>query len=116
MNRNFALALFVAFAASGPALADDITIDPQPFVSTLSRAQVMEELRQYRQSGVNPWADDYDQLAHARSSKTRAEVTAEFMASRSEVAAFTGEDSGSSYLASAHVRMPAASTELARAE
>ena len=60
MNRYFALALFVACAASGPALADDITIDPHPFVSTASRAQVMAELQQYRQSGVNPWADDYN--------------------------------------------------------
>jgi hypothetical protein len=116
MNRNFVLALFVAFAASGPALADDITIDPHPFVSTLTRAQVMEDLRQYRQSGVNPWADDYDQLAHARSTRTRAEVTAEFMDSRNEVAAFTGEDSGSRYLASATARMPAPATDLARAE
>ena len=116
MNRNFALVLFVACAASGPALADDITVDPHPFVSTLSRAEVMEDLRQYRQSGVNPWADDYNQLAHARSSRSREEVTAEFMESRGMVSAFTGEDSGSGYLASNAGRARTASMEMARAE
>ena len=115
MNRNFALALFVACAASGPVLADDITVDPQPFASTLSRAQVMDDLRQYRQSGINPWADDYNQLAQARSVLSRETVMAEFMASRGMVAAFSGEDSGSRYLAST-TRVRRAGTDLARSE
>jgi hypothetical protein len=116
MNRNFALALFVACAASGPVFADDITIDPHPFVSTASRAQVMDDLRQYRQSGVNPWADDYNPIAHAKSTMSREQVTAEYIASRGMVAAFSGEDSGSSYLASSAARARPAKTDLARAE
>ncbi|AMO24085.1 hypothetical protein GCM10027034_17640 [Ramlibacter solisilvae] len=98
MNRNIALALVSACMAAGPAFADDITVDPQPFVSTLTRAQVMEELNQFRRSGVNPWADDYNQLAQFRSTSNRAEVRAEYLASRGEVEAFTGEDSGSAYI------------------
>jgi hypothetical protein len=98
MNRHFALAIVVAIAAAGPAIADDITIDPHPFVSTLSRAQVVQEMQAFRHSGVNPWADDYDPLAAARSSRTRADVVAEFMNERNAVAALSGEDSGSAYL------------------
>jgi hypothetical protein len=103
MNRTCALSLAIALSAAGSAFADDITIDPHPFVSTASRAQVKEELRQFRQSGINPWADDHNTLAQFRGSKTRAEVTAEYMGSRATVSAFTGEDSGSAYLARTHV-------------
>lgn len=101
MNRthSLCLSLSLAFAAAGPAVADDITIDPNPFVSTASRAQVQEELRQYRIAGINPWADDYDPLARFQGSMRREQVMADFHASRSEVAAFSGEDSGSTWLA-----------------
>lgn len=117
MNRNIALALTLACAAVGAAYADDITVDPHTFVSTTTRAQVLQELRQFRQSGVNPWADEYNQIPTARSTLTRAEVMADFQASRNMVAAFSAEDSGSSYmtrLAAAKPRI--ASTELAQAE
>jgi Domain of unknown function (DUF4148) len=97
MNRNFTLPLVSACIAAGPAFADDISLDPQPFVSTLTRAQVNEELNQFRHS-VNPWADDYSQMAQSGSTSTRAEVQAGYLASRDEVAAFTGEDSGSVYM------------------
>lgn len=99
MNRNYVIAAALAFAAAGSALADDITIDPNPFVSTATRAQVREDLMKYRASGMNPWADDYNHLAAFHSGKTRAEAKAEFLASRDEVAAFTAEDSGSMYIA-----------------
>lgn len=98
MNRNFALTLVSACIAAGPAFADDITVDPQPFVSTLTRAEVKEELSQFRHSGVNPWADEYNQMAQSGSTSTRAEVQARYLASRDEVSAFTGEDSGSAYM------------------
>lgn len=98
MNRNVAFALASLCIAAGPALADDITIDPQPFVSTLSRAQVMDELAQFRRSGVNPWAQDYDQLAQLHSTATRADVRTGYLAERDAVAAFNGEDSGSAYM------------------
>ena len=102
MIRKLSLALAVAACAFiGNAYADDISNDPFPFVSTRTRAEVKAELAEFRASGVNPWADDYDQLAQARSEKTRAEVTAEYMQERDRVAAFNGEDSGSVYLARA---------------
>lgn len=117
MNRNFALALVVACAAAGPACADDITIDPHPFVPSLSRAEVLQELQDFRKAGVNPWADDYNPVAGARSSRTRAEVTAEFVAERRTVAALNGEDSGSNYLIQvAAAKARPAEIEIARAD
>lgn len=117
MNRYLAT-VFAAFcAAAGTAFADDITIETTPFVSTLTRAQVMEELRQFRRSGVNPWADDYDQIVHGPSTMTRAEATAGYLAERNAVAALSAEDSGSAYLTRmAAARNRAPTTELARAE
>src|SRR4051812_9370091 len=98
MNRTLAVAL-LAISAASSALADDITIDPTPFVSTRTRAEVQAELRQFKQAGVNPWAQGYDQLARLRSTKTRAQVTAEYLQSREEAAALGAEDSGSAWLA-----------------
>ena len=97
MKRNIAAALLALSVV--PAFADDITIDPTPFVSTLSRAQVRAELQQFKASGVDPWAQDYNQLAGFVSSKTRAQVVAEYLRSRDETAALTSEDSGSAWLA-----------------
>ena len=83
---------------------------------------MQEELRQFRMAGINPWADDYNPLAQARGTMSRGEVTAGFLADRETVAAFSGEDSGSSYLKIASRRAPAtqiaveAETQLARSE
>jgi len=118
MNR-FALSLVVAAAAiaaaaASPAFADDITIDPTPFVSTRSRADVIGELQQFRHAGTNPWADEYNPLAQFRSDRTREQVTLDFHASRASVAALTGEDSGSMYLA--RISAPASlATQMAEA-
>lgn len=98
MNRKIALALILA-STGAVAYADDITMDPVPFTSTLTRAQVMQDLRQHRQAGINPWADDYNQLAQFRSTLSREQVLAEFMLTRDSIAALSGEDSGSMYLA-----------------
>lgn len=99
MNRKSFIALAIAAIASGAALADDITIDTNPFTSTASRAEVQAELKQYQRSGVNPWSTQYNPLKSFQSTRSRAEVTAEYLASRSRVAAFTGEDSGAAFLA-----------------
>jgi len=111
MNRTLASLAFavaaVAAAAASPAFADDITIDPNEFVSTRSRAEVMAELQQFRRDGVNPWADHHDQLQAFKSSKSRAQVTAEYVDSRDEVTALNAEDSGSSYLMARSHRSPA---------
>ena len=69
------------------------------FNGTKSRAQVQAELAQYKQAGVNPWSISYNPLNSFRSAKTRGQVTAEYLADRDAVAAFTAEDSGSAYLA-----------------
>lgn len=118
MNAHYAFALVVAAAGAAAAVnarADDITIDPHPFVSTASRAQVKEELRQFRTSGVNPWADDYDMLREPHGGMSRADVMAQYKADRAEVSALTGEDSGSAYLARvAHITHR--HTQLANAE
>lgn len=114
MNRTYLAPLAMAIvAAAGYACAGEITVDPEPFVSVASRAQVQEELRQFRQGGVNPWANDYDQLARFHSGRTRADVTAEYMASRDAASAFSGEDSGSSYLARMNAPAHRRGTELA---
>ncbi|WP_332815943.1 DUF4148 domain-containing protein [Ramlibacter sp.] len=98
MNRTIALALATAVAA-GSALADDITIDTTPFQSTATRAQVQADLASYKQAGVNPWSTTYQPLRSFQSSKSRAEVSNEYVASRDRVTAMTREDSGSAWLA-----------------
>jgi len=109
MNRNLksslvftgtAAAAFALAAMTGAAYADDITIDPTPFVSTKSRAEVRAEVlgkaEQIRMahgegaSGMDP--------APFRGTLTRAQVRDDYMASRAQVSAFNGEDSGSAYL------------------
>lgn len=115
MNRAYAISLSIALAAAGNAFADDITMEPSTFLSTASRAQVRDELMQSRQAGINIWADDYNPTADFRSSMSRSEVTAEFLASRNAVAAFTAEDSGSSYLARMSAPTHRRGTAIARA-
>ncbi len=63
------------------------------------RSAVQAQYQQYRKEGVNPWSASYSPLKSFRGERTRTEVQAEYLASRNAVAAFTGEDSGSAYLA-----------------
>ncbi len=51
-----------------------------------------------RETQGNPWASDYHPGAPIRLTRTRSEVRREFIAARGQVAAMTGEDSGSAYL------------------
>jgi hypothetical protein len=92
------LLAIAAAAVSSTAFADDITIDTTPFVSTKTRAEVQAELQQFRQAGVNPWSQSFDQLAGFRSDRSRAQVSAEYISARDQVEAMTGEDSGSEFL------------------
>jgi hypothetical protein len=112
MNRKSAIALVLAAAAATSAFADDITIAATPFTSTATRAQVQAELASFQQSGVNPWSNEYNPLVIFSSQRTRAEVVAEYIAARDRVAAFTGEDSGSAYLAR-HDKQASSPTRLA---
>jgi len=116
MNRTTLLSLSLAVLAAGYACAGEITVDPEPFVSVASRAQVQQELKTFRDSGANPWANDYNPLAGFHSGTSRAAVTAEYMAGRDSAAAFSSEDSGSSYIARATAPAPRHSAELANAE
>lgn len=97
MNRHSVFALVLA-AATSTAFADDITIDTTPFVSTKSRAEVQAQIGQ---PGPNVWSTQYNPLAQFSARRSRADVVAEYLGSRREVAAFTAEDSGSAYLARA---------------
>jgi hypothetical protein len=99
MNRISALIVTAAALAASASYAGDITIDTTPFASTRSRAEVQAELAQFKQVGPNVWSTHYDQLAQFTPQRSRAEVRAEYLASRAQVAAFTAEDSGSAYLA-----------------
>ncbi len=102
MNRTVFSAAALAIAAlSGNAFAESPTVVKDNFVSTQSRAQVQADLAAYKQAGVNPWSTQYNPLRGFKSSKTRAEVQAEFLAARDQVAALTGEDSGSAWLSAA---------------
>ena len=115
MNRNIAFAFVLATAAAaGTAFADDITVETTPFVSTMTRAEVRAEMQQARAAGINPWAQDYDQLAAFHAERSRADVTAEYTAGRDQVAALNGEDSGSVYLARGPLPAPVTQVALAR--
>jgi hypothetical protein len=104
-SRTLATALVLAASAvAGNAFADDITVDTTPFVSSKSRAEVQADLAQFKQAGTSPWSTQYNPLRSFASNTSRAEVTAQYLASRDQVAALNGEDSGSAYLAQYRVR------------
>jgi hypothetical protein len=104
MNRT-RLALIAALSvAAFSAQADDADPSGQ-FANSVaqtqvSRAQVRAGFVQSR-TEANPWSTSYNPLASFRSQRSRADVQAEYLASRNAVAAFTAEDSGSAYLAAA---------------
>ncbi|MFC5496596.1 DUF4148 domain-containing protein [Caenimonas terrae] len=105
ISRKFATALVLAATAvAGNAFADDITVDTTPFVSARTRAEVQADLGQFKQSGTSPWSIQYNPLRSFKSGTTRAEVTAQYVNSRDQVAALNSEDSGSAYLAQYRVR------------
>ena len=106
MNRNITTALVVAAAAAfaGNAFAETPTVVKDDFVSSASRAQVNAELVAFKQAGVNPWSTQYNPLRYVQGTKSRAQVVGEYLASRDQVAALNGEDSGSTWLAQAAPR------------
>ena len=110
MNRYAAVLLAASAAAlCGQVLAETQEAGPeQSFVSARSRADVQSELAQYKQAGVNPWSISYNPLRAFKSNTTREAVAAEYIAVRDQVAAFTAEDSGATFLAVHQNRVPAA--------
>lgn len=116
MNRtlvSITLAAATAFAGTAFAANNDIEYNVEPFVSTKTRADVQAELAQYKAAGVNPWASSYNQTRNFKGQLTRDQVRAEFLASRDEVAALTGEDGGDAYLRQQAARRVPAGTRLA---
>jgi hypothetical protein len=101
MNRKLATALFtLAAVAGGNAFAESpLAGGADHFAGGKTRAEVQAELQAYKQAGVNPWSTSYNPLAQFRGRASREQVVAEFLGSRNEVAAVTGEDSGSAWLA-----------------
>jgi len=84
--------------AHGDALADDITIDNTPFVSSVSRDEVKGILKAHPdlvRRAASEWALQGNQAPRARSTVTSAEARAAYIKERREVAALNGEDSGS---------------------
>jgi hypothetical protein len=115
MNAKLALSAVVLAAFAGSALADDPTVVDDHFVSSKTRAEVNAELAAYKAAGVNPWATEYQPLKYFHSDTSRAAVVADYLASRNEVRALTGEDSGSAYLAQARGAVHGSTTRLAAA-
>lgn len=105
MTRKIALAMEIAAGVaavaaaaaitSGKAYAEDITIDNSPFVSTRSRAEVRAELM--NKGGFTEWALQLNDSS-IKSSYTKGQARADYVAARDEVRALNGEDSGSAYL------------------
>jgi hypothetical protein len=112
MNRNLAstlaltttaaAAFVLAVLASGNAYADDITIDKTPFVSSKTSAEVQAEVMGQAEAlrmAHSEWSTQSDHASVLQSDFTSAQAKAEYIASRGEVNALNGEDSGSSYFA-----------------
>jgi len=103
MNRNhLAIAAALSLAAFA-AQADDMDLSGQyaatvPASSATTRADVQQQLAQYKKTGVNTFAIGYNPVNAFKGQKTRAQVTAEFLDARNTVNAMTAEDSGSAYL------------------
>ena len=111
MNRKITSAITMTTAvlavaaagaiASGNAIADDITVESTPFLSTKTRADVRAEfLNDPMRPGASEWAMQYNQPTVFKGTLTPEEVRAAYLADRDEVNALNGEDSGSNYLAS----------------
>lgn len=97
MIRHTAATVALATAAlAGSALAESPTPD-QPFLGTLTRADVSADLSKPFVGG-NPWSSRYNMFP-AKSVFTTEQVRGAYKTSRDVVRALNGEDSGSAYLA-----------------
>jgi hypothetical protein len=101
----FTKQLVVALAAIAPVtavLADEWFEGGDRAIqitSTVSRDQVKREAIAQRAAPKGVWvADGVDQRPNFESQLSREAVAADFKSHRAEVAAFTGEDSGSAYI------------------
>jgi hypothetical protein len=110
-NRIAAILAVSTAAFSGAAFAESPNASvEQAFTSSTSRAAVQAELAQYKKDGVNVWSTSYNPLKSFKSESSRDQVRADYIASRDDVAAFTGEDSGAARLAQGNVPSNASTT------
>jgi hypothetical protein len=108
-TSTVAVATVAAALLSSNAFADDITIDPTPFVSTKSRAEVRAEVMSQRDqitAAGGEWAGQQNEQRAFQSAYTVEQVRSDYKAARNEVHMMNGEDSGSSYLAQQRVTHP----------
>src|SRR5688572_31640426 len=84
--QRIVITAILAASFAGAALAESpLAVPVEPFVSLKTRSQVQTELAEYQKPGINPWSTSYNPLKYFRSTKTRPEVTAEYLASRDAV-------------------------------
>jgi hypothetical protein len=110
MNNAHRFLIAALSAAALTAHAADWENDgwrPVDVTSTQTPAQVRTELDAFKK-GPNPWAASYNPLAQFKSTRTRAQVQAEYLAEREAVAAMNREDGGSAYQAEHQVAPRAA--------
>ncbi len=100
-TRTLIAAAALSLAAIGVAQADEYYGSDRATAvqSGTTRTAVRNELAQFKKAGVNPWSTSYNPLGGFQSTKTRAQVTSEYLADRDAVAAMGSEDSGSLRLA-----------------
>ena len=99
MNRNIAIAFVLATATIGTASAGEITPEPAAFTSSASRAQVFSVLALFRRSGVDTTSYENNPLTQFKSATSRADVTADFIANRAQVAALDAQARGAAAVA-----------------
>ena len=99
MNRKSLIVGLSIAAAAASVSAESYTEHNTPFVSTAQRVVVQSKDVPAVASVANPSSTGYNPLAEFRSDRTRAQVSADYVQAREVVNAFTGEDSGSGYLA-----------------
>lgn len=110
MNRNAAAfvsmaAVAAAACAAAAALvlprsawaAGDITEDPLPFASVATREEVRADLMRREVLRDTDWGEQAFAGGLRHSGLTRAQTRNEYKTARGEVAALTGEDSGSAF-------------------
>jgi hypothetical protein len=103
----------IALAAAGAAYADGPTIDTAAAVAaapTKTRAEVKAELaKSLRAASTGLWSESYNPLTMTRPAKTRNRVLDELELARDSghLRAFSGEDSGSAYMAARSTRRSA---------
>jgi len=91
------IAAMIAVAPMAAALADEFNGGDRAVqsVSVATRAEVRNELAQFKASGVNPWRTDYNPLVQFKSQRSRAQTVSDFLRDRDLVDLNTAEDSGS---------------------